>query len=133
MSDEFKFGNVSGPVNAGSGNMNVGSGSQYVAGRDVSVGNAVGADPEAAEVIAALRAELASLRLTAEERAEADATLDEVEQAPDKQSAAPPFERLINLLKQAGAVASAGADLVPTLTKLAAWLGPVAAGALALL
>jgi hypothetical protein len=133
MSGDFKFGNVSGPVNAGSGNMNVGSGSQYVAGRDLSVGNIVGADPAAAEAIAELRAELASLRLTAEERTQVDASLDELEQAPDKESAAGPFQKIVVLLKQAGAVASAGSELVPTLTKLASWLGPVAAGAIALL
>ena len=133
MSDEFRFGNVSGPVNAGSGNMNVGSGSQYVGGRDVSVGNTIGADPTAAEAIAAIRAELASLRLTAEERAQADASLDELEQSPDKEGAARHFERLVSVLKGAGAVASAGAPLVPVLARLAQWLGPVAAGALALL
>jgi hypothetical protein len=35
----YDFGNVSGPVNAGSGNLNTGSGSQYVAGRDIHHGD----------------------------------------------------------------------------------------------
>ncbi len=35
----YDFGNVHGPVNAGSGSMNVGSGQQYVAGRDLHYGD----------------------------------------------------------------------------------------------
>lgn len=35
----YDFGDVGGPVNAGSGNLNAGSGSQYVAGRDVHHGD----------------------------------------------------------------------------------------------
>ena len=133
MSDTFRFGNVSGPVNAGSGNMNVGSGSQQVAGRDLVVGNRVDADPGMAAEIEALRGAIAQLRLTAAEREAADGELGALAEAGDKEAAAGHLESFVALLKKAGALAEAGASLAGPVTKLAAWVGPLAAGALALL
>jgi len=133
MSETFKFGNVSGPVNAGSGNMNVGSGSQTVAGRDVSIGNRIGSDPEMAEAIATLRQAVADLRLSASERDVALAHVDAIEQAEDKDEAAGHLESLVSGVKEAGAVASAGATFVESVGKIAAWLGPVAMAVLHLL
>lgn len=133
MSDTYRFGNVSGPVNAGSGNMNVGSGSQNVAGRDVNVGNRVGADPEMAAEIESLRQTIAGLRLTAGERQAAEGQLSALAEAGDKETAAGHLESFVAGLKKAGAVASAGSSFIESVTKLAKWIGPLAAGVIALL
>ncbi|MFC4783914.1 hypothetical protein ACT8ZV_05535 [Nocardioides sp. MAHUQ-72] len=133
MSDTFRFGNVSGPVNAGSGNMNVGSGSQQVAGRDVAVGSRIGADPDMAAEIEALRAAVAELRLTAGEREAAEVELGALAEAGDKQEAAGHLESFVKGLDRAGALATAGSSFLESLTRLATWIGPLAAGALALL
>ena len=133
MSDTFRFGNVSGPVNAGSGNMNVGSGSQQVAGRDLVAGNRVDADPGMAAEIEALRGAIAQLRLTTAEREAAEGELGALAEAGDKEAAAGHLESFVAGLKKAGALAEAGASLAGPVTKLAAWVGPLAAGALALL
>jgi hypothetical protein len=133
MSETFRFGNVSGPVNAGSGNLNVGSGSQYVAGGDVSVGNSLGADPTASAALEALRQELAGLRLTNAERETAAGQLEAVATATDKGEAAQHLGSFVSGLKQAGALASAGSSFAASIAKLATWIGPLAAGVVALL
>ena len=133
MSDTYRFGNVSGPVNAGSGNMNVGSGTQQVAGRDVIVGNRVGADPAVAAEIEALRGAIADLRLTAAEREAAEGQLGAFAEAGDKEAAAGHLESFVTGLKKAGALASASTSFVESVAKLARWVGPLAAGVLALL
>lgn len=130
MSDTFKFGNVSGPVNAGSGNMNVGSGTQSVAGRDIQLGDRVGADPEMAAEIASLRAQLALLQLTADQRGAAEGELDALEQAEDKKSAADHLGSFVSGVQKADAAASAGSSFVESIAKIAKWLGPVAVGVL---
>ena len=133
MNDTFRFGNVSGPVNAGSGNMNVGSGTQAVAGGDLQLGDRVGADPEMAAEIASLRAQLAGLRLTADERGAAEQQLDALEQAQDKKAAADHLGSFVSAVKQADAVATAGTSFVESIAKIAKWLGPVAVGVLSFL
>jgi hypothetical protein len=130
MSDEFRFGNVSGPVNAGSGNMNVGSGTQTVAGRDLQVGDRVGADPQMAAELIALRQALAGLRLTATEREAAEGHLDALARCEDKKAAARHLESFVAGVKQADALATAGSSFIESITKVAAWLGPVAIGVL---
>jgi hypothetical protein len=132
MGDTFRFGNVTGPVVAGAGNV-VAGGDQNIAGRDLRVGNTAGADPGAAEAITALRQNLASLRLTAEERRSAEGHLDTLERTSDKRVAADHLGAFVSVLKQAGAVAAAGNGFVESISKLAKWVGPLAVGILALL
>jgi hypothetical protein len=132
MTDTFRFGNVNGPVVAGTGNV-VASGDQYIAGGDLSVGNTAGGDAGVAEAIAALRQELARLRLTADERQSAEEHLDAVARTSDKREAADHLGAFVSVLKQANAVASAGSGLVEAVAKIAKWVGPLAAGVLALL
>jgi hypothetical protein len=125
--DSYHFGNVHGPVNAGSG-------SQYVAGRDLTVRTA----HEALAEVAALRDALGGLRLTESERQAAQGELDGVREAlesgePDREKAAGHLERFTHGLRQAGALASTGTALLGALGSLAHWLGPLGAGVLALL
>ena len=133
MSDSFSFGNVTGPVNAGSGNMNVGSGAQNVAGRDLHIGHRVDADPDAAADLAALRELLTGLPLTAGQRAGATAELDALADTSDRAEAGGRLESFVVQVKRAGALAGAGSSFVGAVTRLAAWIGPLAAGAAALL
>lgn len=136
MSSNYTFGNVSGPVNTGNpvnqgGNQVVGSGDITISGGNR---NTYGTDPEVLEALAGLRAGLDSLRLTGAERQAALEDLDRVEQAgDDKPAAASAFESFLERLKQAGALAEAGAELIAPVGKVIAWLGPLAAGAIALL
>lgn len=132
MTESFRFGNVNGPVVAGTGNT-VAGGDQYIAGRDLASTTHIGADPELAAVIMELRNELASLHLTDAERADAERRLDAVEQARDKKEGAGRFGAFVSGLEQAGALATAGTRLLETLRTVAVWLGPLAAGVLTLL
>jgi hypothetical protein len=147
VTDRIRLDNVSGNVtigggaqNTGGGNQNVGgnqntgSGHQYVAGGDVNVGNVTGVDPAVIEAITGLRAQLGELRLTSSEREAAEADLTAVEEAgEDKEVAAGAFESFLDRLKQAGALADAGAGFMESAGKILRWLGPLAAGAIALL
>lgn len=137
MSGSFRFGNVSGPVNAGSGNMNVGSGTQYNAGRDLHVGDRVGYrvadDPTVAAELATLREALEDMRLTARERQEVADELDALAEAADTDTAAGHLESFVSKVQQAGALASAGSSVAEAVTKLARWLGPAAAAAVGML
>jgi hypothetical protein len=130
MSDTFKFGNVSGPVVAGTGNVVAGH-DQHIAGRDMAVKNAAGNDPSVAEAIASLRQELTDLRLSADERQSANEHLDAVEHTSDEREAADHLGAFVSVLKQAGAMAAAGTGLVESVVKIATWVGPLAAGVLA--
>ncbi|HSK26982.1 MAG TPA: hypothetical protein VK894_08745 [Jiangellales bacterium] len=137
------FGNVSGPVQTGDGvqyaagrDQNVAHGDQYVAGRDQVVH--AGPGPEVLAELAALRQELAGLRLTAAERDGVEADVAAMEAAaageePDRPALGRHLESLTETLKDAGALASAGSGLVETILRLASWLGPLGAGVLALL
>lgn len=147
MTDRIRLDNISGNVsigggaqNTGSGHQNVGgsqnigSGTQYSAGGDINVGNVTGVDPAVLEALAALRTQLGDLRLTNSEREAAEADLATVEEAgDDKEAAAGAFESFLNRLKQAGALAEAGAGFMESAGKVLRWLGPLAAGAIALL
>lgn len=132
MTGTFRFGNVNGPVVAGTGNV-VAGGDQYIAGGNLRLGGTAGGDPEVAEAIAALRRELFGLRLTADERQSAEEHLDAVERTSDKREAADHLGAFASVLKRANAVASAGSGLVESVAKIAKWVGPLAAGVLALL
>jgi hypothetical protein len=113
--------------------MNVGSGSQNVAGRDVIAGNRFDADPEVAREIETLRQALAGLRLTAGERETAETNLASLAEAGDKKTAAGHLESFVTGLKRAGVVAAAGASFAQAVTTLAHCIGPLAAGVVALL
>jgi hypothetical protein len=74
------------------------------------------------------------LRLSSSERRAALEDLHRVEQAgADKPAAASSFESFLAGLKKAGALARAGAEVIEPVGKVIAWLGPLAAGAIALL
>jgi hypothetical protein len=142
---DFRIRDVSagggGQVNIGSGNTNVG-GDQIdnrggtFAGRDLTVER-----PSLASDIEALGALLGQLRLTESERAEATRELDAFREAsrtaggkePDREKAGSHLRRFTTLLRDAGALAGAGATLVEPLIRLGRWLGPIGASVLALL
>ncbi|MGP3964712.1 hypothetical protein ACTWPT_53030 [Nonomuraea sp. 3N208] len=137
MGETFRFGNVSGPVNAGSGTQYVG-GHHQVAGRDIHgvAGNqimqALHADLEV------IRSALGELRLTAAECQNVERELSAVEDAvlvetPDREQAAGHLEALTSGLERAGALADAGTTLIDALGRIAQWLGPLGAGVIALL
>jgi hypothetical protein len=137
MGDEhYRFGNVQGPVQTGDGTQYVAGRDQYVAGRDQVV-----AHGEAGQVLAelaGLREALAGLRLTETERAGAERDLQAVEEAvrrpePDTAAAGRHLQSFTAGLKEAGALAAAGATVAESIARVAHWLGPVAAGVLALL
>ena len=133
MNGTFSFGNVSGPVNAGSGNMNVGCGIQNVAGGDLHIGHRVGDDPTAAADLDALRALLPGLGLTDADRAAAEDELDALTDTDDRAEASSRLEAFVSTVRRAGAIADAGSSLAGAVTRLAAWIGPLAAGAVTLL
>lgn len=125
-------------VTIGSGNTTVG-GDQIdnrggtFAGRDLTIER-----PSLASDIAALGELLGTLRLTESERVEATRELDAFREAsggrePDREKAGGHLRRFTTLLRDAGALAGAGATLVEPLIRLGRWLGPIGAAVLALL
>lgn len=137
MADErYRFGNVQGPVQTGDGVQYTAGRDQYVAGRDQFVVHG-----EAGQVLAelaGLREALAGLRLTEAERAGAERDLEAMEEAvrrpePDTAAAGRHLQSFTAGLKDAGALAAAGVTVVESIARIAHWLGPVAAGVLALL
>jgi len=136
VSDNYRFGTINGPVNTGDpinqgGNQLVGSGSINIAGANR---NKYSLDPGMSEALAGLRSQLDELRLSGPERKAAADDLTRLEQAgEDKHAAAGAFESFLQRLKNAGALAQAGAEFSEAATKIVHWLGPLAAGALALL
>jgi hypothetical protein len=85
-----------------------------------------------------LRDALAGAGLSHATAAEARAQVAEIDAAvhtpqPDKQRAASPLKRLVELLADAGSLATAGAALVGPLQTLAVWLGAHGAAILSLL
>jgi hypothetical protein len=134
MGDQFSFGTVHGPVNAGSGRQNIAGRDQYVAGRD----QVIGAPAEVVAELALLRRSLDDLRLTGPERAAADQELAGAEEAvrrpePDRAAASSHLSRFVQGLKDAGALATAGTAVLQSIRALATWIGPVGAGIIALL
>lgn len=139
----YDFGGVRGPVQTGDGTQNaagrnqyVAHGDQYVAGRDQVI--SAGPNREIRAEVASLRDALAELRLTTAERAAAERELDAVDEAlsdeePDRSVVGSHLSRLTQGLKDAGALASAGESVLRSLGTIARWVGPVAAGVLALL
>jgi hypothetical protein len=133
---QYAFGDVHGPVQTGSGRQHVAGRDQYVAGRDQVVVHG-----EAGQVLAelaGLREALAGLRLTEAERADAERDLQAMEEAvrrpePDAGAAGRHLQSFTAGLKEAGALAAAGVTVVESIARIAHWLGPVAAGVLALL
>jgi len=108
-----------GQVNLGSGNTNV--------GRDQVVMTLVGD-------VAALGAALRELPLTATQRAEAQDALNAFHSSTrDKPAAGEHLRRFTKVLRDAGALATAGATVVEPLARIARWLGPLGTAVLALL
>ena len=127
--ERYRFGNVQGPVQTGDG-------VQYTAGRDQVVVH--GQANEVLAELAGLREALAGLRLTEAERSSAEGDLQAMEQAvgrpdPDTTTASRHLQSFTAGLKDAGALAAAGVTVVESIARIAHWLGPVAAGVLALL
>ncbi len=137
MGDErYRFGNVNGPVQIGDGVQNIAGGDQYIAGRDQVVHG--GPSPEVLAELANLRQALAELRLTPVEQASAEQDLEAMEGAlrrpgPHAEATSKHLQSFTGVLKDAGALASAGNSLGESIAKIARALGPVAAGVLALL
>ncbi|MGH3880926.1 MAG: hypothetical protein ACRDSK_28210 [Actinophytocola sp.] len=142
MGDTFRFGDVggSGQVNIGRGGRNHQDDSQhhhvdnrggYYVGGDVTAG----APPELLADLDALSALLGGLRLTADERAEAESQLETARAAAEREPerAAAGMRRFTEIVKDAGALTSAGAALVEPLMRIGRWLGPVGAAVLSLL
>jgi hypothetical protein len=141
--DEYRFGNIQGPVQTGDGaqytagrDQYVAHGDQNVAGRDQVVHAAT--SREVLAELANLRQALAELRLTAAERADAERDLTAMETAvrnpePDTTAAGSHLHSFAAGLRDAGALASAGTSLAESIGKIAQWLGPLGAAALALL
>lgn len=105
-------------------NINIGPGSQQIAGRDLHAGPGHALLAE----VRSLRRALDELRLTGAERREADRALDELSTElqspqPDRSRVATQTNRLTTLLERAGALAQAGAALLTPLGALTAWLG----------
>lgn len=133
---QYAFGDVHGPVQTGDGRQYVAGRDQYVAGQDQVVAH--GETGQVLAELAGLREALGGLRLTEAERAGAERDLKAVEEAvrrpePDTAAAGRHLQSFTAGLKEAGALAAAGATVVESIARVAHWLGPVAAGALALL
>jgi hypothetical protein len=108
-----------GQVNLGSGNTNV--------GRD-QVQTTLAGD------IDALGAALRGLTIPDARRNEALSALDAFRGAVrDKPAASEHLQRFTRVLRDAGALATAGATLVEPLRRIGRWLGPLGASVLALL
>jgi hypothetical protein len=124
MSDEqpnavFNIGSQHGNVSNVAGDMTVHGGQRYAA---VSV-DTIG--PE----VAKLRRVLSTLDLDPDVEASAReffTTADHQlgQRRPDPGKIAGPLERMTRLLKNAGALVVAGAELIPPIQHIAAWLGP---------
>lgn len=121
----MEFNNITvsgGQVNLGTGNTNV--------GRDQVTVSLTGD-------IDALGVALETLPLTDLQRAEASRALAAFQAAatgtPNKQTASSHLSRFTTVLRDAGALAKAGAALIEPLTRIGRWLGPVGAAILTLL
>lgn len=119
----MEFNNITvngGQVNLGTGNTNV--------GRDQVTVTLTGD-------IDALGAALETLPLTDLQRAEASRALAAFQAtAPtNKQTATSHLRRFTTVLRDAGALATAGAALIEPLTRIGRWLGPIGAAVLTLL
>ncbi|WP_219517205.1 DUF5955 family protein [Nonomuraea ceibae] len=138
MSGEtFRFGDVRGPVNAGSGNLNI-HGHQQIAGRDLRTGPAT--DPATAlrADLDTLRRALDDLRLTPAEHHTAETELTALEHeaaqpSPDPGRMGRHLQTFTTTLEHAGALAGAGLAVIQAITAIATWLGPAGHQALSLL
>ena len=136
MGDTYRFGKVSGPVNTGravnrGGNQVVGVGSIHISAGNP---NTSGVDAMVLEALESLRGQLDMLRLTGDERSAAAEDLARIEQsADDKVAAAGAFESFLRRLKMANSLAQAGSEFTDAIGKIASWIGPLAATALALI
>ena len=113
--------------------MNVGSGAQNVAGGDLNIGHRVAADPDAAAELDALRELLTGLPLTPRSSPPPRPSSTRSPTPATASEAGGRLESFVDQVKRAGALAEAGSSFVGAVTRLAAWIGPLAAGAAALL
>jgi phage-related tail protein len=142
MNDQISFGSVNGPVQTGSGVQNVAGrdqffahGDQNMAGRDLTI---TPLDEGTRAALAIVQRAAEGMRLTQDERQSVESDLAAIEACaqstrPDARSLGDRLERLTSTIKATGELASEGSSLVDAITKLARWIGPAAAGVLALL
>ncbi|MGW0480641.1 DUF5955 family protein [Nonomuraea sp. NPDC003214] len=134
MSGEtFRFGDVRGPVNAGSGNLNI-HGHQQIAGRDLHTDPATALRAD----LGTLRRALDELRLTPAEHRTAETELTALEHeaaqpSPDPGRMGRHLQAFTTTLEHAGALAGAGLAVIQAITAIATWLGPAGHQALSLL
>ena len=134
--ERYRFGDVQGPVYTAGRDQYVAGRYQYTAGLDQIVSH--GEVGEVLAELATLREALAGLRLTEAERSSAERDLAALEEAvdrpdPDPTTAGRHLQSFTANLKEAGALATAGVALAESIAKIAHWLGPLGAAALALL
>jgi hypothetical protein len=147
MGNEYRFRDVrggAGGVNIGDGNISVGRDYQDNRSRqqiDNRGGTYAGGDltvekPSLAEDLELLARALAELRLSASEREQAAGELHAAKTAADADDRAGiggHLSRFTEVLKNAGALATAGTSVVDTLARIGRWLGPLGAAVLTLL
>jgi hypothetical protein len=118
------------------------AGSQQFAARDINVHGPVhgeiGTLSQQLVNLDEVREVVATLRLTADERASTDAAIGELQSElsnpkPDASHAASALERLTSILQAAGGLAVAGAALTTPLGQIAGAIGAAAAGVLKVL
>ena len=124
----FNIGQQTGVNTNVAGDMTVYGGQQFVAG----------APEEMRAELATLREVVAGLGLQPDVQQEATDLIDEADSelaqpTPQPEKVGGLMERLTNLLSDAGAVASAGASLIPPLQRIGSWLGVAGKAILALL
>jgi hypothetical protein len=131
--NNYKFGNIYGPVQTGDG-------TQFNAGRDQNIAGDFTygrVPPEIIDAVTELRRALEGLRLTAGERDKAERDLAAIEGATRREpNAKTVSSHLLSFaagLKEAGALASAGTSIAMSIAKIAHWLGPLGAAVYALL
>lgn len=133
MNDErpnaiFNIGSQHGNVSNVAGDMNVYGGQQST----VVFADMIG--PE----LASLRRALSEVKLDPDTETSVSKCLTAADQEigqrqPDPQKVARPLERLVRLLKQAGVLALAGAELIDPLQRIASWLGTAGQGIIQLI
>ncbi|SHM38882.1 hypothetical protein [Actinacidiphila paucisporea] len=141
--NNYRFGDVYGPVNAGDGQQYVAGGDQYIVHGDqfIAGGDQTVDRSDHRQLlfdVSALQELLADLRLTSGERQSAEGDIAGLRDAldrdePDREQAGRHLREFAAGLHQAGAIASAGTSLMDAAGRIAHWLGPLGLGAMALL
>ena len=132
MGNNYRFRDVHG----GAGGVNIGDGNR-AAGRDYQDNRSWHTTVQSLdEDLERLTTALDGLRLSASERQQAALALHGAKGAAasgDQAEVGGHVRRFTEVLRDAGALAGAGATLIDALTRIGRWLGPVGAAVLALL